>query len=171
MANDASRAGSPLPRSSFSLASWPPPATFWMSPAGVIFRRKAEPGRHRPFRVPGVPFTPMISIVAAEVHEAVEPEVADDVDAYLHSLLHRNDLVFRLEKHRWLVVLVADEIDLSKFHDKAAIALDEVNRNRIRGPLPEVNLDTAGAWRLPENTEELLGQLREWVETPGAIHA
>jgi basic amino acid/polyamine antiporter, APA family len=31
---------------------------------GVILLRKQEPGRHRPFRVPGVPFTPLISVAA-----------------------------------------------------------------------------------------------------------
>jgi len=32
--------------------------------AGVIFLRKAEPDRVRPFRVPWVPVTPIISILA-----------------------------------------------------------------------------------------------------------
>ncbi len=32
--------------------------------AGVIFLRKTDPGRTRPFRVPGVPYTPLISIAA-----------------------------------------------------------------------------------------------------------
>jgi APA family basic amino acid/polyamine antiporter len=31
---------------------------------GVILLRRQEPGRHRPFRVPGVPFTPLISVAA-----------------------------------------------------------------------------------------------------------
>src|SRR4029079_9379339 len=37
---------------------------FVLVSAGVIFLRRTEPDRHRPFRVPGVPFTPLISIVA-----------------------------------------------------------------------------------------------------------
>jgi basic amino acid/polyamine antiporter, APA family len=37
---------------------------FVLVSAGVIFLRKSEPDRPRPFRVPGVPFTPLISIVA-----------------------------------------------------------------------------------------------------------
>ena len=32
---------------------------------GVIVLRYKEPDRHRPFRVPGAPFTPLISIAAA----------------------------------------------------------------------------------------------------------
>ncbi len=31
---------------------------------GVILLRRQEPDRHRPFRVPGVPFTPLISVAA-----------------------------------------------------------------------------------------------------------
>jgi APA family basic amino acid/polyamine antiporter len=31
---------------------------------GVIMLRRHEPDRHRPFRVPGVPFTPLISVAA-----------------------------------------------------------------------------------------------------------
>jgi APA family basic amino acid/polyamine antiporter len=31
---------------------------------GVIVLRRLEPGRARPFRVPGVPFTPLISVAA-----------------------------------------------------------------------------------------------------------
>jgi APA family basic amino acid/polyamine antiporter len=37
---------------------------FVLVSAGVIFLRRSEPGRTRPFRVPGVPLTPLISIVA-----------------------------------------------------------------------------------------------------------
>jgi APA family basic amino acid/polyamine antiporter len=37
---------------------------FVLVSAGVIFLRGTEPDRPRPFRVPGVPFTPIISIVA-----------------------------------------------------------------------------------------------------------
>jgi APA family basic amino acid/polyamine antiporter len=37
---------------------------FVLVSAGVIFLRRTDPGRRRPFRVPGVPFTPIISIVA-----------------------------------------------------------------------------------------------------------
>jgi APA family basic amino acid/polyamine antiporter len=37
---------------------------FVLVSAGVIFLRKSDPDRPRPFRVPGVPFTPIISIVA-----------------------------------------------------------------------------------------------------------
>ena len=37
---------------------------FVLVSAGVIFLRRTEPDRHRPFRVPGVPYTPIISIVA-----------------------------------------------------------------------------------------------------------
>ncbi|MDF2774197.1 MAG: yhdG 1, partial [Geminicoccaceae bacterium] len=37
---------------------------FVLVSAGVIFLRRTDPERHRPFRVPGVPYTPIISIVA-----------------------------------------------------------------------------------------------------------
>jgi APA family basic amino acid/polyamine antiporter len=37
---------------------------FVLVSAGVIFLRRAEPDRPRPFRVPWVPFTPLISIAA-----------------------------------------------------------------------------------------------------------
>jgi len=37
---------------------------FVLVSAGVIFLRRAEPDRPRPFRVPGVPYTPLISIAA-----------------------------------------------------------------------------------------------------------
>jgi len=37
---------------------------FVLVSAGVIFLRRTEPSRPRPFRVPGVPYTPIISILA-----------------------------------------------------------------------------------------------------------
>jgi len=37
---------------------------FVLVSVGVIVLRRQEPDRHRPFRVPGVPFTPLISVVA-----------------------------------------------------------------------------------------------------------
>ncbi|HLL85857.1 MAG TPA: amino acid permease C-terminal domain-containing protein [Thermoleophilaceae bacterium] len=33
--------------------------------AGVLYRRRAEPERHRPFRTPLVPFFPVLSIAAS----------------------------------------------------------------------------------------------------------
>jgi len=37
---------------------------FVLVSVGVIFLRKADPERPRPFRVPGVPYTPLISVAA-----------------------------------------------------------------------------------------------------------
>ena len=53
---------------------------FVLVSAGVIFLRRTDPDRPRPFRVPWVPFTPLISIVGVPLPDA--PAAEDHVDPF-----------------------------------------------------------------------------------------
>ena len=65
---------------------------FVLVSAGVIFLRRAEPERVRPFRVPGVPFTPLISIAACLYLMLQLPKIMATGSALGHDLgdLHAN---------------------------------------------------------------------------------
>ncbi len=104
------------------------------------------------------------SLITACVDEATEAETAKDVGAYLNGLLRRNDLVFRIDDHLWLLVLAANALEVDQFCEKAALSLAEINRNRIHGPLPAVELHIAGTWLAQAQFHEVFVALCKVLE-------
>ncbi len=102
---------------------------------------------------------PTLSLVSATIDPPDRAPVSDDIDAYLHSLLRRNDLVYRVEETRWLLLVATGEFELELFYSKARRALNDMNRNRIHGPLPEVDMETLGFWRTSCDFQEVFTQL------------
>jgi signal transduction histidine kinase len=115
--------------------------------------------------------TSEVSIVEATVDPETDAATAEDVATYLNGLLRRNDLLFQPNHGRWLLILSSSDLELDKFLTRAASALTELNRNRLRGPLPEIEFNTKGTWRTKNRTGELLETLQELLEEREAVHA
>lgn len=111
-----------------------------------------------------------VTLITATIDDSHELSTSDDVDAYLYILLRRNDLVFRIADHKWLIVLATNEIELERFYEKAVKTRNEINRNRIHGPLPALALQTVGTWHATVQFREVLTQLRQTLEQRGAVH-
>ena len=111
-----------------------------------------------------------VTLITASINETTNAAGADDIDAYMQSFLRRNDLVFRINEHRWLMVLALTELELDKFQANAKQALNEINRNRIQGPLPEVAMQTEGTWRPLNDFNEVFSRLRELLSTGELVH-
>jgi len=90
-----------------------------------------------------------VSLLHVVASDDTDLEAADDADAFLSYLLRRNDLLLRISPQAWLVVLDADEAACELFLDRYHKTLTETNRNRLRGPLPQLNVTTEGTWQLP----------------------
>lgn len=101
-----------------------------------------------------------LSLVTAVVTADSTEEEADEIGAFLFGVLRRNDLTFRLDERTWLVVLEADERELSAFYDRTSDALKEINRNRIQGPLPTTHLRTLGTWDVADDAPDWF--VRAW---------
>lgn len=111
-----------------------------------------------------------VTLITASIGETTDAAGAEDIDAYMQSFLRRNDLVFRIQEHRWLMVLALTELELDKFQANAKQALNEINRNRIQGPLPEVAMQTVGTWRPLNDFNEVFSRLRELLSTGELVH-
>ncbi len=105
--------------------------------------------------------TRTVSLLEVSVDGDVAVNLADDVDAFWNYLLRRNDLLLRLKATRWLLVLDADESACEAFLGRYEHTLAETNRNRLRGPLPEVRLRQVGTWQLPWQHSHVLGRASE----------
>ncbi|HTU24638.1 MAG TPA: hybrid sensor histidine kinase/response regulator [Pirellulales bacterium] len=98
--------------------------------------------------------TAWVSAVMAEIDDATEKAAAADVDSCLNSLLRRFDLLFRLDRTHWLLVLAANAEETEQFLAGSAKTLRDVDRNRPQGPLPEIALARQGSWHVAScNTE------------------
>jgi hypothetical protein len=89
-----------------------------------------------------------VSAVVAQIDEATDSSAAADVDSCLNSLLRRYDLLFRLDPCHWLLVLAASADESVQFLAASAKTLQDINRNRPQGPLPQIALQREGSWQL-----------------------
>jgi len=94
--------------------------------------------------------SPEISLMEARLDDAVEATVVDDVDAFLHRLLRRHDILFRAASRRWVLLLSASEAEVPLFLARSLEVLVNTNRNRPYGPLPEVTWNRIGTWKLQQ---------------------
>jgi hypothetical protein len=112
-----------------------------------------------------------LSLLEASIDPATDVAVADDVEAYLTGLLKRHDLLFRLGRGRWLLALATSDLELDKFQTRAMSALNELNRNRLRGPLPAVEFDAKGSWHTYDQREDLFAAVHELLDSKEALYA
>ncbi len=101
-----------------------------------------------------------VSLLRGEVDEAVDEASCDDVDAFLNCSLRRNDLMFRVGGRRWLLLLPAPEIELDQFLERVEKSRVTANRNRLRGPLPEIRYAIQGSWRADRSPDAIVEQIR-----------
>lgn len=111
-----------------------------------------------------------VCLLTASVDGQCGSTVLDDVDAYIHGLLRRNDLAFRVTDRRWLLVIACTTFELDEFCTQAAQILDHGNRNRVL-PLPEVTLRRDGEWHLVDQRSDLLASFNEQSESREMVHA
>ena len=106
-----------------------------------------------------------VSLVVAGVDDSIAPSLTDEVDAFLAYLLRKNDLVFRIDQRRWLVVLLVEGDDLTEFLKRADQAREDSNRNRPQGTLPELRMRVVGTWRATDERDEILACVDETMHT------
>ena len=111
-----------------------------------------------------------VNLVQAEIESDVTLELADDVGSFLHYLLRQHDLLFRAGPRRWLLVLELRKDLLDRFLARARQSFDEANRNRPRGPLPEIDFRDEGNWNVTLKSEDILARMDELLEPAEIIH-
>jgi len=112
-----------------------------------------------------------VTLIEASVDPGTDEGLAEDVEGYLNGLLKRNDLLFQSNTHRWLLVLGMTDLELEKFLTRSTNALNELNRNRLRGPLPEIQFVSKGHWLAADDRETILAKLGELLESKEPAYA
>lgn len=110
-----------------------------------------------------------VSLVSVMVDANSDEENTNDIDAFISCLLRRNDLVLRTGRCSWLIALDTNDIELNDFVVRAKNTFADANRNRFRGPFPEINWDTHGTW--PLNAEpEIYATANELLHVSECVH-
>jgi signal transduction histidine kinase len=81
---------------------------------------------------------------------------ADEFDSFLNCLLRRDDLLFRMAPHIWLLVMVVSSSESDRWFKRAETEFARANRNRPLGPLPEYRAKTLCEWNSRHTLESIL---------------
>ena len=130
---------------------------FWFTlpvdePASILTRHLARLARGR--RHP-----PFITLVWATIDSAVDEPLSGDINAFLSYGLRQNDLLLRVDAHRWLFVLPVDYDEVEQFVSRIGRMHEAANRNRPQGGLPVIDVHYESTHLLSEPRCEILGQV------------
>jgi two-component sensor histidine kinase len=84
---------------------------------------------------------PSVALLCVTVDPTVDPALLDDVEQLLQHQLRRDDLLFRAEPRKWLVVAATMEQELGTMISRLEHAWVEANRNRPSRDLPVIALE------------------------------
>lgn len=107
-----------------------------------------------------------VALASVTIPGDTNPEVAADMGAFLNHVLRADDLVFRAEPNRWILVLAAAAAGVRRFCTRAAAELATVNRNRPEGALPELAIEREGSWEVLGTMDEPLNQFAALMAQP-----
>jgi signal transduction histidine kinase len=97
-----------------------------------------------------------VSLVSATLPSSGDARLCEDVEAFLHHLLRADDLLFRFDPSRWVIVLATGGAGVERFRQRTHEALESTNRNRPSGELPSLNIANEGSWMARGANHELV---------------
>lgn len=110
-------------------------------------------------RCPVIP--QFLTLVSATADTHLDPELVDSIEDFLNSLCCSNDLIFRSRQESFLLVLPTDKQELQSFLDRSQQCWTNTNRNCPSGPLPAIQYDCLGTWRLDQGQADLMKTVEE----------
>lgn len=96
--------------------------------------------------------------------DASTPAV-EDFDRFLNCLLRKNDLLFRADPGRWLLVMAAPACEADRWEAGVLAEFKKHNRNRPMGPLPEYHVAPQGQWDSVAEREAIFQAFRSSLAT------
>ena len=102
---------------------------------------------------------PLVSVVVVRADESTPTEDTDDVELYLTGLLRQHDLMWRLDSHRWLIVIATNDCEANRFLERLKEGLKDIDGVRPAGPLPLLHVTAEGRWRAADQSDEILRHL------------
>jgi len=90
-----------------------------------------------------------VALLRVQINDA-EEELANDFDSFLVCVLRRHDLLLRVGRTQWLMILAIDPAELTMFTQRVREALRDANRNRPHHALPEMTMKVLRSWALAD---------------------
>ncbi len=112
-----------------------------------------------------------VSLIVATVAGAEGTQFMNDCDAFLSYCLRRNDLLFRVTDHEWIIAMPETYNDLCSFINRVLNERESVNRNRPFGQLPEIDLNIVGTWSMENERDELFAAMNHYATMEGCTYA
>jgi signal transduction histidine kinase len=113
----------------------------------------------------------LVTLVAARMAGPVEAAGSDDAHAFLQYSVRRADLLLRLDDGAWMLFLSAPAAELRRALDRIRAGRAAANRNRLHGPLPEIDFETIGSWRIGDQRDDVLAAVAELCTPLEVTHA
>ena len=110
-----------------------------------------------------------VTLVSASAGTDHDSEMAQSFEDFLNLLCRCNDLVFCRPQDSFLLVLPTDEIELQNFLDRGQQLWKNTNRNCPNGPLPLIQYDCLGTWRIDQEHSDLMKTVEELTHKGQAI--
>jgi hypothetical protein len=96
------------------------------------------------------------SLLSATVVAGAEPDSDEEIHGVLNDLMRADDVLFRLEPGRWIVLLAGRASGVGEFCVRAKAMLEDVPRNRSKCAFPAIKFATEGSWRMPGEALDFL---------------
>lgn len=93
--------------------------------------------------------------------EDVSESEANELDNFLNCLLRGDDLLFRVDTDRWLLIANSHQHEEHCWYDRAMKELAKTNRNRPLGPLPEFKPNVLCHWTCKDTVESVLADFED----------
>ena len=102
-----------------------------------------------------------LQMIEINVDSDAAQATADDFDSFLNCLLRKNDLLFRVQPTRWLLLMAAPSSESDRWHQRAQEEFRKHNPNRPMGPLPNYRAEVRGAWNRGAKDETVIAQFND----------
>ncbi len=112
----------------------------------------------------------VVSVATAQLDTSTDATLCDDVDAFFNYSFRGNDLLFRVDTHRWLLLLSTAAANLENIFARLMKSRNEANRNRPQGLLPDFEFLVEGSWSVANNIEDVLDCVNDVLETQETIY-
>ena len=112
-----------------------------------------------------------IRMVEIALDDTVTPEAANDFNRFVNCLLRKDDLLFRVDQRRWLILFLIPEQEVAQWEKRADADFKRFCRNRPQGHLPGFTRRLLRQWQHPISSRKVLMDFNQVLQSEYAQKA
>lgn len=97
-----------------------------------------------------------VSLITAQTQPEADMALGGEVERFLQNQLRQGDLLFTAEPGRWLLCAATNRQQLEHILARLGDARADTNRNRPSTPLPAIEFEVEGTWRVRDEGAEFI---------------